>query len=101
MLEGLAPGKERITVERQPPSATLQALGVFDWPVWSKEVSAFDWHYDDTETCYLLAGDVEVTTPQGETVRFGAGDLVTFPAGLSCRWQIHAPVRKHYRFGAG
>jgi uncharacterized cupin superfamily protein len=35
----------------------------------------------------------------GEPVRFGAGDLVVFAAGLSCTWEVHAPVRKHYRFG--
>ena len=22
-----------------------------------------------------------------------------FDAGLSCTWDVHAPVRKHYRFG--
>jgi uncharacterized cupin superfamily protein len=32
-------------------------------------------------------------------VRFGAGDLVTFAAGLRCSWDVHAAVRKHYRFG--
>ena len=26
-------------------------------------------------------------------------DLVVFDAGLSCTWEVHAPVRKHYRFG--
>jgi uncharacterized protein len=29
----------------------------------------------------------------------GAGALVTFPAGMSCTWNITAPVKKHYRFG--
>ncbi|NJK60400.1 MAG: cupin domain-containing protein [Oscillatoriales cyanobacterium SM2_1_8] len=85
-------------VVRQPSADTLAALGVWGWPVWSKEVSVFDWHYDETETCYLLAGEVEVTSSHGEPVQFGAGDLVTFPAGLSCRWQVRSPVQKHYRF---
>jgi hypothetical protein len=26
-------------------------------------------------------------------------DLVTFPAGMSCTWEIRTPVRKHYTFG--
>jgi hypothetical protein len=69
-------------------------------PTWSKEVSAFDWEYDDTEICYLLAGDVRVTTEDGVVVTFGAGDLVTFPAGLKCRWDIRQPVHKHYRMGS-
>lgn len=69
------------------------------WPTWTKEESVFPWHYDETETCYLLAGDVRVTTVDGEVVEFGAGDMVTFPAGVSCTWEVRKPVRKHYRFG--
>jgi uncharacterized cupin superfamily protein len=46
-----------------------------------------------------LEGDVSVTPEGGEPVRFGAGDLVVFAAGLSCTWDVHAPVRKQYRFG--
>jgi uncharacterized cupin superfamily protein len=68
-------------------------------PVWTKEPGAFDWHYDSSETCFLLEGDVRVSTAEGEQVAFGAGDMVTFPAGLDCRWEVKAPVRKHYRFG--
>ena len=67
-------------------------------PTWSKEVSVFDWEYDTTETCYVLEGEVKVTTPEGEAVEFGAGDLVTFPRGLKCTWEVRKPIRKHYRF---
>jgi uncharacterized cupin superfamily protein len=28
----------------------------------------------------------------------GKGDLVTFPKGMSCVWEIHGDVKKHYRF---
>ena len=39
-------------------------------------------------------------TPEGGTpVQFGAGDLVVFPAGMDCRWDVKKAVRKHYRFG--
>jgi len=31
-------------------------------------------------------------------VTFGKGDLVTFPRGLSCTWDIRNPVKKHYNF---
>jgi uncharacterized cupin superfamily protein len=41
---------------------------------------------------------VKVTTPAGEAVEFGAGDLVTFPRGLTCTWEVRKPIRKHYRF---
>ena len=84
---------------KQPSQENLLQQGVFEWPIWEKEVSRFDWHYDTAETCYLLAGQVAVTTPDGDRVEFGAGDLVHFPAGLSCVWDIAVPVKKHFRMG--
>ena len=88
-----------ITVTSNPDPAQLQSLGVTSWPTWGCGVSTFPWTYDEQETCLLLEGDVSVTPEGGEPVRFGAGDLVVFAAGLSCTWEVHAPVRKHYRFG--
>ena len=86
-----------ILVER-PDAALLARLGVASWPIWTKEISTFDWSYDQIERCYFLEGRVVVKTAQGE-VRIGQGDFVTFPKGLACTWQVQAPVRKHYRFG--
>ena len=88
-----------ITVTSNPDPAQLQSLGVMSWPTWGCGVSTFPWSYDEQETCLLLEGDVSVTPDGGEPVRFGSGDLVVFDAGLSCTWDVHAPVRKHYRFG--
>lgn len=92
---------ESIKLEHAPSEEQLTRLGVRSWPIWTKEVSTFPWHYDEQETCYLLEGDVIVTPApgKGEPVRIQAGDLVTFPAGLSCTWEVRSPVRKHYRFG--
>jgi uncharacterized cupin superfamily protein len=88
-----------ITVTPNPSAELRGQLGVADWPIWTCGVSCFPWSYDEQETCLLLEGDVTVTPEGGEPVRFGAGDLVVFAAGLSCTWDVHAPVRKHYRFG--
>jgi uncharacterized cupin superfamily protein len=88
-----------VAVIHNPSADHLQQLGVADWPIWSCGVSTFPWTYDEPETCLLLEGDVTVTPDGGEPVRFGAGDLVKFAAGLSCSWDVHAAVRKHYRFG--
>ena len=88
-----------ISVVHNPSADQLQQLGVADWPIWSCGVSCFPWTYDEQETCLLLEGDVTVTPDGGEPVRFGAGDLVMFAAGMSCSWDVHAAVRKHYRFG--
>ncbi len=87
-----------IKIER-PSEEKLKKLGVSGWPIWEKEVSKFDWHYDEQETCYLLKGKVTVTTKDGQSVNFGAGDLVVFPQGLSCVWDIQGAVKKHYQFG--
>jgi len=87
-----------IKIEK-PSEEKLKSMGVSGWPIWEKETSKFDWHYDDTETCYLLNGKVTVTTKDGKSVNFGAGDLVVFPKGLSCVWDIQEPVKKHYNFG--
>jgi uncharacterized cupin superfamily protein len=82
----------------KPEQEKLNQMGVFSWPIWEKEVSCFDWHYDQVEVCYLLKGRVVVKTKDGKEVKFQAGDLVTFPKGLSCVWDIKEPVRKHYNF---
>ncbi|MBC8456102.1 cupin domain-containing protein [bacterium] len=67
-------------------------------PIWTCEISEFDWFYDEKESCFLLEGEVEVKTETG-IVKFGAGDFVVFPKGLKCRWKVIKPVRKHYSFG--
>ncbi len=76
----------------------LKKRGVFSWPIWEKEVSRFNWYYGDTEECFLLEGKVCVEAKDGERVEFAKGDFVTFPKGLSCKWDIKEPVRKHYNF---
>ena len=86
-----------IKVER-PDKDRLEAMGVSSWPIWEKEVSKFDWSYDQEEVCYILDGEVTVQTKDGGSVSFGPGDLVTFPKGMECKWDIKSPVRKHYSF---
>jgi uncharacterized cupin superfamily protein len=89
----------KIKKERDPAKEQIEKLGIMDWPIWTKEVSEFPWTYDAEETCYFLEGDVVVTPDNGEPVEMGKGDLVTFPAGMSCTWKIQKSVKKHYRFG--
>lgn len=76
----------------------LKKMNVSSWPIWEKEISRFDWHYDGTEMCYITEGEVTVETKDGKSIKFGKGDFVTFPKGLDCVWDIKAPVRKHYNF---
>ena len=83
---------------QQPSEEELRKRNVSQWPTWAKEVSRFDWHYDQTEECYLLEGKVVVEGEDGRSYEFGKGDFVTFRQGLSCVWDIKEPVRKHYNF---
>ena len=85
--------------KKDPSEEELKNLGVKSWGIWSKEVSEFPWSYDDTETCYILEGEVEVIGEDGEKIEFKKGDLVQFKKGLKCTWKVKKPVRKHYNFG--
>ena len=89
---------DNITIEHNVTPAKLDVLFVDDWPLWSKEVSEFDWEYDQTETCYIIEGKAIVTPQGGEPVTIESGDLVTFPKGMKCRWQIVEAIEKHYKF---
>lgn len=84
---------------RKPTKEELKSLGVDKWGIWESEVRKFDWEYDDDETFYVLEGRVKVVTDEGEKAEFGKGDLVTFPKGVKCTWDVKEKIRKHYRFG--
>lgn len=87
---------QEIRCEHKPSPAKLEVLGIDHWPLWRKEISTFTWHYTKTETCYVLRGRFRVTPEEGEPQEFQRGDLVTFPAGLACTWEVLEPVEKHY-----
>ena len=86
--------------KKKPSEEDLKKLDVESWGTWTKEKSVFDWSYDETETCFILDGEVEVTDSEtGEKIEFQKGDLVQFPKGLKCVWNVKKPVRKYYNFG--
>jgi uncharacterized cupin superfamily protein len=87
----------KVKVERAT-AETLDKLDIESWGEWECDVSRFDWEYDQTETCYLYQGKVKVTCEDQDAVEFGAGDIVVFPKGLKCTWDVTAPVRKRYKF---
>ena len=87
-----------ILCEHKASPMKLEVLGVFDWPIWKKEASRFPWTYEQQETCYILRGKFSVTPDGGEPQHFQRGDLITFPQGMQCTWQIEEDVEKHYDF---
>jgi uncharacterized protein len=91
--------KPPIHVVEQPDSGFLASKGVFDWPTWGCDVGSFPWSYGESESCYVLTGKVTVTPTDGRpSVTFVKGDFVTFPAGMSCQWDVKEAVQKHYTF---
>lgn len=76
----------------------LDSLGVNNWNPWSCEPSTFDWEYDSDELAYVLAGKVKVKAEDGEEVEINKGDLVCFPKGLKCTWNVLEKIQKVYTF---
>lgn len=75
----------------------LEKKGVFEWPVWEKEVSRFPWTYSETEEFYVIEGEVVLETEEGNFT-FKQGDFVTLKEGLVCTWDIKSAIRKYYNF---
>lgn len=89
-----------IMVEQQPSAERLTQLGVADWQVGSHDISESSCVFEQREIWYLLEGQAVITPDDGGVpVEIGAGDLVVFPAGISCCWEVLEPVRKQYRTG--
>ncbi|GLJ25794.1 hypothetical protein SUGI_0493900 [Cryptomeria japonica] len=88
-----------IRIERNPSQSRLSDLGIHYWPKWGCPPGRFPLTFDAEETCYLVKGKVKAY-PKGcsDYIEFGAGDLVVFPKGLSCTWDVSIAVDKHYKF---
>jgi len=86
----------KIKVER-PEKAKLDRMGLEKWSPWQCDVSVFNWEYDAEEVCYILEGKVKVKT-SSEEVEINKGDLVTFPRGLKCTWNVLEKINKVYMF---
>ena len=87
----------KISVEHKPSASSLEALGVSKWPTWRKEVSVFPWTFHEQEIAYILEGECVITPEGGSPVKFGKGDLVTFPGGIKASWEVKQPLHKHYK----
>ena len=88
-----------ILVTSPCPESTVEKLGINYWPIWPCDESSFNWTYEYKDTSPLLEGEVTVNSEVGKIMKFGAGDLVIFSAGLNYKWDVHKAVRKHYRIG--
>ena len=84
----------KIKINHTPSQVELDAMGVNCWAVSTQEVATFPWVYECDETCYFLQGNVTVTPDGGTPLTIVKGDLVTFPEGLHCTWEIHEEINE-------
>lgn len=82
---------------KQPTEDELNDLDIAGWSAWGCDVSTFDWEYPADERAYIKTGKVIVHTATGNTT-VRAGDLVLFPKGMKCTWEVLEPIQKVYRF---
>ena len=67
--------------------------------MWKCEPSNFSLKYSEKEICLIIEGEAKIKTEAGESYFIKSGDLVEFPEGLSCEWQIIKSFKKHFRLG--
>ncbi len=83
---------------KSPCSASvIIQYGIKNWPIWESGVNKFSWYYKEKEICLIIEGEARIKTEEGKIYIIKSGDLVEFPEGLSCEWQINKKIKKHYR----
>ncbi len=87
-------------IVQSPCSASvIIQYGIKNWPIWECPPSKFPWIYSDKEICLIIEGEANIKTEEGEIYSIKSGDLVEFPEGLSCEWEITKSIKKHFRMG--
>jgi len=68
----------------------------FHCGTWGSTPGRWRVSYSEHEFCYLLAGRVRLTSDDGSSTEFAAGDAFVVPAGFSGTWETLETTRKHY-----
>ena len=64
--------------------------------MWAKK---FQWNYNEKEICLIIEGQAKISTQNGAIYLIKAGDLVEFPAGLNCEWEVIKSIKKTLSIG--
>ncbi|MFC4348221.1 cupin domain-containing protein [Kordiimonas lipolytica] len=73
------------------------ASGKFFTGYWSSAAGKWHVNYDgEEEFCHILEGEIELTSEDGDTQRFKAGDKFVVPAGFKGTWETIEPCKKLY-----
>ena len=89
----------KVLIKSPCRASVIIQYGIKNWPIWECEPSNFSWNYNEKEICLIIEGEANIKTEAGESYYIQSGDLVEFPKGLCCEWQIIKSIKKHYRLG--
>ena len=89
----------KVIIKSPCSASVIIQYGIKNWPIWECEPSNFPWNYNEKEICLIIEGEANIKTEAGESYFIQSGDLVEFPEGLSCEWQIIKSIKKHFRLG--
>ena len=89
----------KVSIESPCSASVIIQHGIKNWPIWESEPSKFPWHYVDKEICFIIEGEAIIKTEDGTIYNIRSGDLVKFPQGITCEWEITRKIKKHYRLG--
>ena len=89
----------KVLVKSPCSASVIIQYGIKNWPIWECEPSIFSWNYSEKEICLIIEGEAKIKTETGESYVIKSGDLVEFPEGLTCEWQIIKNIKKHFRLG--
>ena len=59
--------------------------------MWAKQISM---ELRLKEICLIIEGQAKISTQNGDIFMIKAGDLVEFPAGLNCEWEVTKSIKK-------
>ena len=89
----------KVLIKSPCSASVIIQYGIKNWPTWESEPSNFSWNYSEKEICLIIEGEAKIKTEEGEIYVIKSGDLVEFPMGISCEWQIIRSFKKHFRLG--
>ena len=89
----------KVLIKSPCSASVIIQYGIKNWPIWECEPSYFSCNYREKEICLIIEGEAKIKTEAGESYLIKSGDLVEFPMGLTCEWQIIKSFKKHFRLG--
>ena len=89
----------KVLIKSPCSASVIIKYGIKNWPIWEREPSNFSWNYNEKEICLIIEGEANIKTDSGKIYFIQSGDLVEFPEGFSCEWQIIKSIKKHFRLG--